>query len=177
MGTRQIRRRLISNILFVLWGGAAALLYYSLVYALPKPYTAAGSDGREIFGVDYKVAILVTPIVGYLIAKFAGIKIISELRRYRARLHRLDGLLAELVLVAFGLLPQPWNMFALFFNGLALSCMWSVIFSFIEGRRLTDLLASPLGIVVFRPVGQYRYGHYSGTIRADDSRKKQYPGC
>ena len=41
--------------------------------------------------------------------------------------------LAELALVFFGLLPQPFNVFALFFNGLALGCMWGVIFSFIEG--------------------------------------------
>ena len=34
----------------------------------------------------------------------------------------------------------------MFFNGLALGCMWGVIFSFIEGRRVTDMLASLLGI-------------------------------
>ena len=37
-------------------------------------------------------------------------------------------------------------IFAMFFNGLALGCMWGVIFSFIEGRRVTDMLASLLGI-------------------------------
>lgn len=150
MTARQLRsRRLISDTLFVLWGGGAALLCYSLVYALRKPYTAAGFDGMEIFGVDYKVAITVTQIVGYLIAKFAGIKIISELKRPRRLAFIASmGLVAELALVAFGLLPQPWNMFAMFFNGLALGCMWGVIFSFIEGRRLTDLLASLLGISI-----------------------------
>ena len=54
--------------------------------------------------------------------------------------------LAELALVFFGLLPQPFNVFALFFNGLALGCMWGVIFSFIEGRKVTDILASLLGV-------------------------------
>lgn len=44
------------------------------------------------------------------------------------------------------ILPQPFNVFALFFNGLALGCMWGVIFSFIEGRKVTDILASLLGV-------------------------------
>lgn len=150
MTARQLRsRRLMSDALFVLWGGGAALLCYSLVYALRKPYTAAGFDGLEIFGIDYKVAVTITQIVGYLIAKFAGIKIISELKRPRRLAFIASmGLMAELALVLFGLLPRPWNMFAMFFNGLALGCMWGVIFSFIEGRRLTDLLASLLGISI-----------------------------
>ena len=45
--------------------------------------SAAGFDGLEIFGIDYKVAVTITQIIGYLIAKFAGIKIISELKRPR----------------------------------------------------------------------------------------------
>ena len=36
----------------------------------------------------------------------------------------------------------------MFFNGLSLGCMWGVIFSFIEGRRTTDILASLLGISI-----------------------------
>ena len=57
-------------------------------------------------------------------------------------------LVAELSLVLFGLLPAPYNIFAMFFNGLSLGCMWGVIFSFIEGRRTTDILASLLGISI-----------------------------
>ena len=99
----------LSDLLFILWAGGAALLSYSLVYALRKPFTAATFDGLEAL-----VSIAV----------------------------------AELSLVAFGLLPAPYNMFAMFFNGLSLGCMWGVIFSFIEGRRTTDILASLLGISI-----------------------------
>lgn len=55
---------------------------------------------------------------------------------------------AELSLVLFGALPRPYNVFALFFNGLSLGCMWGVIFSFLEGRRVTDLLASLMGLSI-----------------------------
>lgn len=41
---------------------------------------------------------------------------------------------------------MPINIAALFFNGLSLGCMWGVIFSFLEGRRTTDILASIMGV-------------------------------
>lgn len=150
MTVRQLKnKRLLSDALFVLWGGGAALLCYSLVYALRKPYTAAGFEGLEIFGIDYKVAVTVTQIVGYLIAKFAGIKLISELKKNRRLPFIVSmGVMAQLSLIGFGLIPEPFNVIPMFFNGLALGCMWGVIFSFLEGRRLTDLLASLLGISI-----------------------------
>lgn len=39
----------ISNFLFILWAGGTALLSYSLVYALRKPFTAATFDGMDFF--------------------------------------------------------------------------------------------------------------------------------
>lgn len=43
--------------LFVLWAGGTALLSYSLVYALRKPFTAAVFDGLQVAGMDYKIAV------------------------------------------------------------------------------------------------------------------------
>lgn len=139
----------ISDLVFILWAGGAALLSYSLVYALRKPFTAASFDGMEAFGLDYKVLTTIIQILGYLIAKFVGIKLISELKKEnRMKFILVSILIAELSLVMFGLLPAPYNIFAMFFNGLSLGCMWGVIFSFIEGRRMTDILASLLGISI-----------------------------
>lgn len=45
------------DLLIILWAGGAALLSYSLVYALRKPYTAASFEGLAFFGTDYKVAV------------------------------------------------------------------------------------------------------------------------
>ena len=140
-------RRSFSDFIFILWAGGAALLSYSLVYALRKPFTAATFDGLSIWGMDYKVVVTITQILGYLLAKFIGIKLISELKGQHCLKFILGAIvLAELALVGFAILPSPGNIFAMFFNGLALGCMWGVIFSFIEGRRVTDMLASLLGI-------------------------------
>lgn len=143
------RQKSLSDFLFILWAGGAALLSYSLVYALRKPFTAAAFDGYTVLGMDYKVAVTIVQILGYLIAKFVGIKLISELKREsRLGFILLAIAMAELALIFFAILPLPFNILAMFFNGLALGCMWGVIFSFIEGRRVTDLLASLLGISI-----------------------------
>lgn len=137
----------LSDTLLILWAGGAALLSYSLVYALRKPYTAASFDGLTFWGTDYKVAVTTIQILGYVIAKFFGIKIISELKKEnRFRFFVGSAILAEAALIGFGLLSAPYNVVAMFVNGLSLGCMWGVIFSFIEGRKVTDILASLLGV-------------------------------
>ena len=133
--------------LFVLWAGCTALIAYSLVYALRKPFTAAELQGMQICGINYKIAVSVMQLLGYVFAKLLGIKYISELKPER-RLKFIIGsaALSEISLLFFGLLPVPYNIFSLFFNGLSLGCMWGVIFSFLEGRRTTDILASIMGV-------------------------------
>ena len=139
----------VSNALFIVWAGGAALVSYALVYALRKPFTAATFEGLEFLGMDYKTATSIVQIAGYVLSKLLGIKLVSELQR-RHRLPFLIGsvAMAELSLLAFGLLPVPWNIVALFFNGLSLGCMWGVIFSFLEGRRLSGVLASVMGMSI-----------------------------
>ena len=133
--------------IFVLWAGGTALLSYSLVYALRKPFTAAEFEGLQVFGMDYKIVVSIIQLLGYVSAKLLGIKYISELRP-EGRLKFIIGsaALSETSLIAFGLLPMPYNIMALYFNGLSLGCMWGVIFSFLEGRRTTDILASIMGV-------------------------------
>ena len=139
----------LSDALFILWAGGAALLSYSLVYSLRKTFKAATFDGLDFFGMDYKTATSIVQISGYFISKLIGIKVISELKKEnRLKFIILSVAVAELSLVLFGALPQPFNVFALFFNGLSLGCMWGVIFSFLEGRRVTDLLASLMGLSI-----------------------------
>ena len=54
--TKNPSQKRLSDFLFILWAGGAALLSYSLVYALRKPYTAAAFEDVEFFDMDYKVA-------------------------------------------------------------------------------------------------------------------------
>lgn len=43
----ETTRKRFSDFLFILWAGGAALLSYSLVYALRKPFTAASFENAE----------------------------------------------------------------------------------------------------------------------------------
>ena len=138
-----------SDFLIVLWAGGGSLIAYFLVYALRKAFTASTFEGLELFGLDYKVVISVTQVIGYLLSKFLGIKIVSELKRHR----RLSAIMisvfcAELSLVLFGLIPYPLNFICLFFNGLSLGSIWGFLFAYIEGRKLTDILAGFLGVSI-----------------------------
>lgn len=48
-------------------------------------------------------------------------------------------------------------MFVLFFNGLVLGCMWGVIFSFIEGCKVIDILVSLLGVSMVVSLGMVKF--------------------
>lgn len=135
--TKNPSQKRLSDFLFILWAGGAALLSYSLVYALRKPYTAAAFEDVEFFDMDYKVVVTISQIVGYVISKFMGIKLISELRREeRLRFILMSVVMAELSLVFFGLLSAPYNIAAMFLNGLSLGCMWGGDLQFY--RRTSD---------------------------------------
>lgn len=100
-----IQSKRLADALFILWAGGAALLSYSLVYALRKPFTAAGFDGLDFFGMDYKTATSIVQISGYFISKLIGIKVISELKKEnRLKFIILSVAVAELSLVLFGLM-------------------------------------------------------------------------
>ena len=46
--------------IFILWMGGTALVSYSLVYALRKPFTAAEFKGLMVAGMDYKIVVSIS---------------------------------------------------------------------------------------------------------------------
>ena len=108
-------RKKFADLLFIFWAGGTALLSYSLVYALRKPYTAAAFAGYEVFDIDYKVVVTIVQIIGYVISKFIGIKLISELKQKdRLKFILLSVVMAEASLLLFGWLPAPYNIIGIF---------------------------------------------------------------
>ena len=147
-GSKSETNKPISNFLFILWAGGTALLSYSLVYALRKPFTAATFDGMDFFGMDYKVATTIMQIFGYLISKFFAIKIVSELKRE----NRLKFMIFSVALAesCIGLFSDCSPLLSMYLHCSSTDwhwgVCWGVIFSFIEGRKVTDILASLLGV-------------------------------
>ena len=133
--------------LFTFVAGLAGFSAYFSMYAFRKPFSAATFEhvsGWD-FALDYKVALVIAQVAGYALSKFLGVKFVSEIEpRHRAA--AILGLVGAswLALVAFALIPAPWNVAAMFFNGLPLGMIWGLVYGFMEGRRVSEVLASVL---------------------------------
>jgi hypothetical protein len=130
---------------FALYGGLMAFGVYFAMYAFRKPFTVASFADAAPFLVDYKIALVIAQVLGYALSKVAGVKVISETPPQH-RAVAILGLIAaaELGLVAFALIPAPWNIACLLVNGLALGMIWGLVFGFLEGRRLSEVLGAML---------------------------------
>lgn len=130
-------------IVFAAFAGSAAFLTYFAMYAFRKPFTAGVYDGLTVLGFDYKIIAITAQVAGYTISKFAGIRVVSEMnppQRIGAILLLMG--VAWAALLGFGLVPAPWNLAFLVLNGLPLGMIWGIVFSFLEGRRFTEMLGA-----------------------------------
>ncbi|UTX47260.1 DUF5690 family protein [Chryseobacterium sp. MA9] len=134
-------RTINKKTLVTLRAAFAAFGVYFCMYGFRKPFTVASFEGLSYFGVDYKILIIIAQAVGYFISKFIGIKFISELKPQK----RLSYLfvfiaIAELALLGFAAVPAPYNILFMFINGIPLGMIWGIVFSYIEGRKTTEII-------------------------------------
>lgn len=128
---------------FILHASSAAFITYLSMYAFRKPFTAATYDGLMLWGIDYKILLIITQLVGYTISKYIGIKLVSELHaNNRVKMLVLLMASAWLSLFLFAITPFPYNLPFMFLNGLPLGMIWGVVFGFLEGRKSTELLGA-----------------------------------
>jgi Family of unknown function (DUF5690) len=130
---------------FAAYGGLMAFGAYFAMYAYRKPFTVAHYAGVAPVLVEYKIALVIAQVFGYALSKILGVKVVSETpphRRAVAILLLIGG--AEIALVAFALIPPPWNIACLFVNGLLLGLIWGLVFGFLEGRRVSEVLGAML---------------------------------
>lgn len=70
------------DVWFVLYSTAAAFCLYTCVFAFRKTFSAATFDGLSFLNVSYKSWLVISQVIGYGMAKFIGIKVISELKAH-----------------------------------------------------------------------------------------------
>lgn len=134
-----------ANSSWIVWAIVAAFGTYFCMYAFRKPFTAGSFASTEAGGQSFKTILVISQVMGYMLSKFIGIKIISEMRPERRALSIFALVcLAEVALVAFGFVPRPWNALCMFLNGLPLGMVFGLVLGFLEGRRLTEALAAGL---------------------------------
>jgi Family of unknown function (DUF5690) len=145
--TAQLRRYLERSgpLVFTSVAGLAGFAAYFAMYAFRKPFSAATFESVAgwHFVLDYKIALVIAQVVGYALSKMIGIKVISELApAKRAPAIIILILLAWAALLLFALVPAPWNVAAMFLNGLPLGMIWGLVFGFMEGRRTSEVLGA-----------------------------------
>lgn len=132
---------------FTVYAAITGFCLYTCVYAFRKTFTAATFEGLVYWGISYKVWLITFQVVGYGLAKFAGIKIISELQAgARARGILLMVGIAGVSWLFFAIVPAPYNLIFLFTNGFPLGMVWGMVFCYMEGRRMTEVLGAALAV-------------------------------
>lgn len=129
------------NLQFILRAALATFGAYFCMYAFRKPFSVATFEGLQYWGIDYKILLIIAQVLGYTLSKFVGIKIISEMKSSKRMLSLIGFILfAELTLLGFAIVPKPYNIAFLFLNGIPLGMIWGIVFSYIEGRKATEIL-------------------------------------
>lgn len=132
---------------FTLYASVSSFCLYTCIFALRKTFGVATYEGMTFWGVDYKVWMVISQVVGYMLSKFIGIKVVSELAaNSRARGILLMVSIASISWLFFALVPKPYNLIFLFFNGLPLGMVWGMVFGYLEGRKYTEVLGASLSV-------------------------------
>lgn len=147
MSPKRPKRFTITYFHKSIYAAIVVFFAYTLIFGFRKAFTAATFDGLQVAGYDYKTLLVISQILGYMLAKFYGVKYIAELKhRHRGRIILLLTAIAWLSWFCFAWVPLPFNIFFLLLNGFPLGMLWGVVFSYIEGRRSTDFVGATLAV-------------------------------
>src|ERR1700748_3857507 len=100
---------------FVLYLSFSSFVVYACMYGFRKPFTAASYENYTLFGMHYKVVLVIAQVIGYTLSKFLCIRIIAGWRP-----ERRAGLIIVLIFIAWGalllfaLVPPPYNFVFMF---------------------------------------------------------------
>ena len=149
------------------YAALVCFLAYLSIFAFRKAFNVASFQGFTLWGLDYKVVLVITQVFGYMLSKFVGIRFISELKHHgRGWLILILVGISWLAWLAFALIPPPYNFWCLFLNGFPLGFIWGIVFSYVEGRRATDFIGAALAVSfifgsgVAKSVAQYLMVHW-----------------
>jgi MFS family permease len=151
-----------------LYAALVAFGTYVFIFGFRKSFTVCTFEGMTFGPIAYKTALVISQMLGYLLAKFYGIKFISGLEksnRYKI-IFLLTGI-SWFAWLLFAIVPAPYNVLFLFVNGFPLGMLWGVVFSYVEGRRSTDFIGAALAVsFIFsagwvKSVGGWLLQHFS----------------
>ncbi|OWK41744.1 DUF5690 family protein [Fimbriiglobus ruber] len=122
---------------------AAAFVTYTCAYGVRKPFDAVTFTGEHFLGtrVDLKTACVLGQILGYMMSKYAGARVCSEVpRRWRGFVLAGCAIWSVGALVLFAVAPPGLRPVAMLANGLPLGMVWGLVVRYLEGRTTSDIL-------------------------------------
>lgn len=132
---------------FSLYASLVAFCAYTCIFSFRKPFTVATFEGMTFMDIDYKIWLISVQVIGYMISKFIGIKVIAEMSGEKRALGIFAMIaVAGLSLVGFAFVPAPYNIVFMFLNGLPLGMGWGFMLGYLEGRRVTEVLSAGLSV-------------------------------
>jgi MFS family permease len=120
---------------------------YVFIFGFRKSFTVCTFEGMTFGPIAFKTAMVISQMLGYLMAKFYGIQFISGLeKKNRYKIIFLLTGIAWAAWLLFAIVPAPYSILFLFINGFPLGMLWGVVFSYVEGRRSTDFIGAALAV-------------------------------
>ena len=136
-----------SRLWLSLYTAVVVFFAYTMIFGFRKSFTVATFDGITVAGYNYKTLLVISQVLGYMLAKFYGVKYSSELKRTgRGVIILVLTGISWLSWLFFAITPVPYNIIFLFINGFPLGMLWGVVFSYVEGRRSTDFIGATLAV-------------------------------
>lgn len=135
---------------FTAYAIIAAFSTYFCMYAFRKPFTAGTFTGLDVElpflpPINLKEFLVVSQVIGYMLSKFIGIKVVSEMSGARRGFTIIALIVfAEASLGMFAITPHPYSAIFLFLNGIPLGMVWGLVYGFLEGRRVSEILGAGL---------------------------------
>ena len=125
---------------FVLYVSLSSFVVYTCMYGFRKPYTAASFEGIHLFGISYKVVLVISQVFGYMFSKFYGIRFIATMQP-----DKRSGFIVKLILTSwvsllfFGLVPAPYNFIFKYHHTIPIFINFYLIFIFNYPFKLIPL--------------------------------------
>ena len=137
--------------------GFVAFATYSCMYAIRKPFAGFIYD-QTLLGYNIKNWLVIAQLLGYTLSKFFGIRFIGKLERHKRRQHLILLLCAaSLPLWLMTITPIQFWPILMLLNGFPLGIVWGIVFSYLEGRDLTEFMGAMLACTFVFSSGFVKY--------------------
>lgn len=138
-----------SSVFLAIYASMFIFLMYTCAYAFRKPFTVGLYEGETLFGFDAKVIYVLAEIIGYACSKFIGVRILPSMKPNQRTWYAIGLMsISEIALLGFATLPPYLKIIAICISGLPLGMIWGILFSFIEGRRISELINVGLSVAL-----------------------------